>query len=71
MIAPEPEAVVRGYATAAVLLMLVLILFVIARLLARPPLDQAVALPEAAQLGLADPTHPIAADPATDLEETA
>ncbi|MGC4110279.1 MAG: phosphate ABC transporter permease PstA [Nocardioides sp.] len=37
VIAPEPQAVVRGYATAAVLLMLVLILFVIARLLARPP----------------------------------
>jgi phosphate transport system permease protein len=37
VIAPEPQAVVRGYATAAVLLMLVLVLFVIARLLARPP----------------------------------
>ena len=37
VIAPEPQAVVRGYATAAVLLILVLILFVIARLLARPP----------------------------------
>jgi phosphate transport system permease protein len=37
VIAPEPQAVVRGYATAAVLLMLVLILFVVARLLARPP----------------------------------
>jgi phosphate transport system permease protein len=37
VIAPEPAAVVRGYATAAVLLILVLILFVIARLLARPP----------------------------------
>jgi phosphate transport system permease protein len=37
VIAPEPAAVVRGYATAAVLLMLVLILFVTARLLARPP----------------------------------
>jgi phosphate transport system permease protein len=37
VIAPEPEAVVRGYATAAVLLLLVLVLFVIARLLARPP----------------------------------
>jgi phosphate transport system permease protein len=37
VIAPEPQAVVRGYATAAVLLVLVLILFVIARLLARPP----------------------------------
>ena len=36
VIAPEPQAVVRGYATAAVLLILVLILFVIARLLARP-----------------------------------
>ncbi|HEX4465349.1 MAG TPA: hypothetical protein VH042_11990, partial [Solirubrobacterales bacterium] len=36
VIAPEPQAVVRGYATAAVLLMLVLILFVVARLLARP-----------------------------------
>jgi phosphate transport system permease protein len=37
VIAPEPQAVVRGYATAAVLLMLVLVLFVVARLLARPP----------------------------------
>ncbi|HEX4470509.1 MAG TPA: phosphate ABC transporter permease PstA [Nocardioides sp.] len=37
VIAPEPQAVVRGYATAAVLLILVLTLFVIARLLARPP----------------------------------
>lgn len=37
VIAPEPRAVVRGYATAAVLLILVLTLFVIARLLARPP----------------------------------
>jgi phosphate transport system permease protein len=37
VIAPEPAAVVRGYATAAVLLVLVLILFIIARLLARPP----------------------------------
>ncbi len=37
VIAPEPQAVVRGYATAAVLLMLVLTLFVIARVLARPP----------------------------------
>jgi phosphate transport system permease protein len=37
VIAPEPQAVVRGYGTAAVLLMLVLILFVVARLLARPP----------------------------------
>ncbi len=37
VIAPEPQAVVRGYATAAVLLVLVLVLFVIARLLARPP----------------------------------
>jgi phosphate transport system permease protein len=37
VIAPEPQAVVRGYATAAVLLILVLVLFVIARLLARPP----------------------------------
>jgi phosphate transport system permease protein len=37
VIAPEPQAVVRGYATAAVLLILVLILFVIARLIARPP----------------------------------
>ncbi len=37
VIAPEPAAVVRGYATAAVLLILVLVLFVIARLLARPP----------------------------------
>lgn len=37
VIAPEPQAVVRGYATAAVLLILVLILFVVARLLARPP----------------------------------
>jgi phosphate transport system permease protein len=37
VIAPEPAAVVRGYATASVLLILVLILFVIARLLARPP----------------------------------
>ena len=37
VIAPEPQAVVRGYGTAAVLLVLVLILFVIARLLARPP----------------------------------
>jgi phosphate transport system permease protein len=37
VIAPEPQAVVRGYATAAVLLALVLTLFVIARLLARPP----------------------------------
>jgi len=37
VIAPEPQAVVRGYATAAVLLILVLILFIIARLLARPP----------------------------------
>jgi phosphate transport system permease protein len=37
VIAPEPQAVVRGYATAAVLMILVLTLFVIARLLARPP----------------------------------
>jgi phosphate transport system permease protein len=37
VIAPEPQAVVRGYGTAGVLLILVLILFVIARLLARPP----------------------------------
>jgi phosphate transport system permease protein len=37
VIAPEPQAVVRGYATAAVLLILVLFLFVVARLLARPP----------------------------------
>jgi phosphate transport system permease protein len=37
VIAPEPAAVVRGYATAAVLMILVLTLFVIARLLARPP----------------------------------
>jgi phosphate transport system permease protein len=36
VIAPEPQAVVRGYGAAAVLLILVLILFVIARLLARP-----------------------------------
>ena len=43
VIAPEPQAVVRGYATAAVLLILVLILFVIARLLARPPSRQAAA----------------------------
>src|SRR5262249_18265261 len=37
VIAPDPRAVVRGYATAAVLLMLVLVLFITARLLARPP----------------------------------
>jgi phosphate transport system permease protein len=36
VIAPEPQAVVRGYGAAAVLLILVLVLFVIARLLARP-----------------------------------
>lgn len=37
VIAPEHQAVVRGYGTAGVLLILVLILFVIARFLARPP----------------------------------
>ncbi|MBO0846999.1 MAG: phosphate ABC transporter permease PstA [Nocardioides sp.] len=37
VIAPEPQAVTRGYATAAVLMILVLTLFVIARLLAREP----------------------------------
>jgi len=70
VIAPEPQAVVRGYATAAVLLMLVLILFVIARLLARPPSTKPSAWRRIQRsVSLTRPTS-FAPDPSVDPEET-
>src|SRR6478735_5573434 len=69
VIAPEPQAVVRGYATAAVLLILVLILFVIARLLARPPSTKPSAWRRIQRsVSLTRPTS-FAPDPSVDPEE--
>lgn len=60
VIAPEPQAVVRGYGTAAVLLVLVLTLFVIARLLARPPSTKPSLLRRARRL-VTSPRRPLPA----------
>jgi phosphate transport system permease protein len=71
VIAPEPQAVVRGYATAAVLLVLVLVLFVIARLLARPPSAKPSLWRRARRsVSLTRPTR-FAATPSVDHEEPA
>jgi phosphate transport system permease protein len=68
VIAPEPQAVVRGYATAAVLLILVLTLFVIARLLARPP-SAKPSLRRRLQRALAPARRPATAVPSYHSEE--